>query len=84
MEIYRRGSRGQRLEKCTMQVRQEEIGPEQMYLVLEQSVRTMPYLRVRRKNRECFGGGSFRRIESTDSWWIRASVVYCRPENKKQ
>ena len=55
----------------------------QMYLILEQSVRMMRYLRVRRKNREWFGGASFRRIESTDSLWIRASVVYCKPENER-
>ena len=53
-----------------------------MYLVLEQSVRTMRYLRVRRKYREWFGGASFRRIESTDSLRIRASVVYCRPKKR--
>ena len=54
-----------------------------MYLVLEQTVRMMRYLRVRRKNRERFGGASFRRNKSTEFLWIRASAVYCRAENER-
>ena len=83
MSIYRRGVREWRLEKCTVQVRQRRLDQRQMYLVPEQSVRIMRYLRVCRKNRNGFGGASFRRIESTELLWTRAAVVYCRSENKR-
>ena len=63
-----------------MQVRQRRLDQKQMYLVLDQSVRSMRYLRVCRKDREGSVGASFCRMGSTRLLWIRAWVVYCRPE----